>query len=160
VEEYYFSRKLQEIRRKIPAFMTNSERAFLDAVTPPAPVWIATRYWFYPESVSVDADPLEGFAVITRPRFTADAERTGKGFDDLDSRRKRAALPAGVRESIRQINADHDRYAAVFPEIGDLAAVARLMAVSTWLKRSGPQQLDLDALLSVELPAPPADLSG
>ena len=91
--------------------------------------------------------------MITRPRFTADAERIGKGFDDLDSRRKRAALTADVRENIRQINADHDSYAAAFPEIGDLAAVARLMAVSTWLKRSETSRLDLDALLAVELPA-------
>ena len=59
--------------------------------------------------------------MITRPRFTADAERIGKGFDDLDSRKKRAALSAGVRESIRRINADHASYAAAFPEIGDLA---------------------------------------
>lgn len=143
----------QEIRRKIPGFMTNSERAFLEADRQTAPVWIATRYWFYPESVSVDVDPLEGFAVITRPRFTADAERTGAGFDELDSRKKRAALTAGVRESIKQINADHASYAAAFPEIGDLAAVARLMAVSSWLKRSETSQLDLDVLLTVELPA-------
>jgi hypothetical protein len=143
----------QEIRRKIPEFMTNSERAFLDEGSEQSPGWISTRYWFYPESVSVDTDPLEGFAVITRPRFTADAERIGKGFDDLDSRKKRAALSAGVRESIRRINADHASYAAAFPEIGDLSAVARLMAISTWLKRSETSRLDLDALLAVELPA-------
>ena len=133
--------------------MTNSERAFLDEDSERSPGWISTRYWFYPESVSVDTDPLEGFAVITRPRFTADAERIGKGFDDLDSRKKRAALSAGVRESIRRINADHASYAAAFPEIGDLATVARLMAVSTWLRRSETSRLDLAALLAVELPA-------
>jgi hypothetical protein len=143
----------QEIRRKIPEFMTASERSFLDTGQPAGPVWIATRYWFYPESVSVDVDPLEGFAVITRPRFTADAERIGKGFDNLDSRKKRAALAASAREGIRQINADYAGYAAAFPEIGDLAAVARLMAVTTWLKRSETSRLDLDALLAVELPA-------
>lgn len=143
----------QEIRRKIPEFMTNSERAFLDEDAQQAPVWVATRYWFYPESVSVDTDTFEGFAVITRPRFTADAERIGKGFDDLDSRKKRAELSAGVRENIRQINVDHASFVAAFPEIGDLAAVARLMAVSTWLQRAEMSRLDLDALLAVELPA-------
>jgi len=143
----------QEIRLKIPEFMTSSERGFLDTDPPPGPVWVATRYWFYPESVSVDTDLVEGYAVITRPRFTADAERIGKGFDNLDSRKKRAALPTGDRESIRRINVDHASYAAAFPEIGDLAAVARLMAVSTWLERSGTSLLDLDALLAVELPA-------
>jgi hypothetical protein len=143
----------QEIRTRIPAFMTNSERSFLDVNASPSTNWITTRYWFYPESVSVDADPLEGFAVITRPRFTADAERTGKGFDTVDARKKRAALPSYIRENIRDMNVNFAGYAVAFPEIGDLAAVARLMAISIWLKRSEVSWLDLDALLAVELPA-------
>lgn len=145
-----------EIRKRIPEFMTNSERAFLgkEGAAAVAAGWVASRYWFYPETVSVESDPREGFAVITRPRFTADAERIGEGFDGLDARRKRAALPAGARENIRQINAEYERYAEVFPEIGDLAAVARLMAVASWLERSGGTDwLDLDALLGVPLPA-------
>jgi hypothetical protein len=142
-----------EIRKRIPEFMTNSERAFLERESGPTAAWVASRYWFYPESVSVETDPQEGFAVITRPRFTADAERIGEGFEGLDARKKRAALPAGARENIRQINAEYERYAQVFPEIGDLAAVARLMAVATWLRRSETAWLDLDALLAVPLPA-------
>ncbi len=143
----------QEIRKVVPTFMTNSERAFLMDGAAGTQGWIMTRYWFYPESVSVDADPLEGFAVITRPQFTADAERIGKGFDDVGSRRKRTALDPGIRENIRDINANYARYAAAFPEFGDLTAVARLMAISTWLKRFEATRLDLDALLAVELPA-------
>jgi hypothetical protein len=145
----------QEIRRQIPAFLTNSERGFLDRGAPTASVWVTTRYWFYPESISVDVDPAEGFAVITKPRFTADAERIGEGFESADARKKRAALPAVIRENIRSINAFYARYSAAFPEIGELAAVARLMAVSTWLERSDTSQIDLDALLGVELPAAP-----
>ncbi|HEY6000813.1 MAG TPA: hypothetical protein VI078_16120, partial [bacterium] len=142
-----------EIRRRIPEFMTNSERGMLDPDAEQAETWVSSRYWFYPESVSVDADPRDGFAVITRPRFTADAERIGKGFEGADGRRKRAALPPSARANIRQLNEQYERYAAAFPEIGDLAAVARLMAVATWLRRSDTSGLDLDALLAVQLPA-------
>ena len=70
-----------EIRRAIPEFMSNSERAFLGRGQGVTTNWVSSRYWFYPESVSVDADPRGGFAVITRPRFTADAERIGKDFE-------------------------------------------------------------------------------
>ena len=142
-----------EIRRAIPEFMSNSERAFVGKGQGVTTNWVSSRYWFYPESVSVDADSRGGFAVITRPRFTADAERIGKDFEGLDARKKRAALPPEARENIRQLNAEHERYAAAFPEIRDLTAVARLMAVATWLKRAETSRLDLDALLAVELPA-------
>jgi hypothetical protein len=142
-----------EIRSRLPTFLTNAERGFLEGGQSPPGAWLSIRSWFYPESISVDSDPDEGIAVITRPQFTAAAERTAGGFGSAGPRRKEAALPADIRASIRDINANYARYAAAFAEIGDLATVARLMAVSIWLQRSDASWLDLDALLAVELPA-------
>ena len=141
-----------EIRKRFPMFLTNSERRFLDDSTAPATVWLKGRCWFYPESISVDTDPVEGFAVITRPQFTAAAERLGKSFENTAAE-KGVVLPPWIQENIRSINANYPLYSAAFPEFGDLEPLARLMAVAAWLRRADTSWLDLDALLAVELPA-------
>ncbi|MBI5015532.1 MAG: hypothetical protein HZB55_08565 [Deltaproteobacteria bacterium] len=139
-------------RKVIPSFLTNSERTFLGARLSAPEVWISTRYWFYPGSCGVEADASRRLAVVTRPRFTADAERLGEGYPSGRGGAK-AALPAEVRDNLRDINRNYGLYAEAFPEIRELAVVARLMAVCSWLRTADRAWLDLDGLLAVELPA-------
>jgi hypothetical protein len=143
----------QKVRATVPGFLTAAERGFLDTNRSPTGVWMGTRFWFYPDSVGVDEDPGHRFAAISRGRFTADVERLGADAAGMSSKKKRETVPAEVRETIGRLNREYDRYAAAFPELGELSTAARLMAMAAWLKRVSPPRLDLDALLSVELPA-------
>lgn len=148
----------EETRRIVPGFLTTAERAMLGEPSEEARRWAGLRYWFYPDSIGVDTDPGEGLAVITRPFFTAEAERKGEARPPGG---RAEALPAKDRETIRHLNAEHARYAKRFPEIEQLSTVARLLAVAAALKGLKPDWLDLDALLAVELPAcgTPRDLT-
>jgi hypothetical protein len=138
----------ERTRLLVPSFLTTTERAFLGEPTEETRGWAATRFWFYAESVGIDVDPAQGLAVITRPYFTADAERKpGPGGHG------RRELPWKDRETIRQLNAGYDLYARSFPEIGQLSTVARLLGTAEALRRMRQDWLDLDALLAVELPA-------
>lgn len=148
-----FRDRREEIRKRFPTFLTNSERRFIDGNAPPTSVWMKVRCWFYPDSIRVDSDPVEGYAVITRPQFTAATERLVTGLGNVTTAEKRVELPPWLEENIRNINTDYARYSSAFPEFGDLAPLARLMAVAAWLRRSDTSWLDLDALLAVELPA-------
>lgn len=139
-----------QTRRKIPAFMTGTERIFLSEPSAETRQWVDTRYWFYADSVGIDADPAQGIAVITRPYFTADAERKGGGHV---GKSRRGALSWKDQETIKHLNANYGLYARTFPEIDQLATVARLLAVAASLKELKQDWLDLDALLAVELPA-------
>ncbi len=143
----------EKIRMAVPGFMTAAERGFLDSNRSPTGVWTGTRFWFYPDSVGVDEDPGHRFAAITHGRFTADVERLGADAAGMSPGKRRSSVPSEVRETIGRLNRDYDRYAAAFPELGELSTAARLMVMAAWLKRVSPARLDLDALLSVELPA-------
>jgi hypothetical protein len=143
-----------EIRRKIPPFLTMAERSFLDRSAAPTDVWVGTRFWFYPDSVGVETDRENRTAVITRARFTGDAERLGDSSHPPTGKVNRRPPPsAEVAEAVRQLNRNYDQYARAFPELQEMDTVARLMAVAAWLRRVRPDWLDLDALLAVPVPS-------
>src|SRR5205814_4274213 len=57
-----------------------------------------------------------------------------------------------IQMNIKDLNQNYSQYAAIFPELGELSTVARLMGLCIWLQRANLIQLDLDELLTVELP--------
>jgi len=144
----------QHTRRYVPSFMPVSERDLMSEGFDGTPEWIGTRFWFYPDETGVDTDLNSEFAVVTRPQFTADAERSRDDFESPDEfERKKALLSPGIRQNIDDLNSHYSQYARAYAELTELTTVARLMGVASWLKEADPQWLDLDALLAVELPA-------
>ena len=134
-------------RKFVPTFLTGSERDFLnkDFSSERGNKWKGTRFWFYPESVEVESDFDYRYARITNPQFTAAAERSK---DDVERE-----LSPSIRSNIQHLNQNYSQYAGAYPELRELKTVGRLMAISSWLKKANASWLDLDALLSVELPA-------
>lgn len=142
------------IAARHPDFLTSAERD-IAAEEASSGRWIGTRFWFYPESVEIETDPEYRTATVTNARFTADAERQRDDFANAAAfeRFKRRMLSPSIRACIDDLNAHYDRYAAAFPELTDLKNVARLFGIMSWLKRGHGAEVDLDALLSVPLPA-------
>ena len=56
------------------------------------------------------------------------------------------------RSNIDHLNQNYFQYAQAFTELKELTTVARLMGICSWLYKASPRWLDLDALLSIELP--------
>jgi len=140
-------------RQQLPSFLSVAERD-LAGGSRQASEWAATRLWFYPDQAGVETDPDHQFAAIIRPQFTADSERSRKRFVQPEGPDAALGLSSpGISESVSHFNAHYDEYANAFPELRELSTVARLMAIASWLKRANPDWLDLDALLTVELPA-------
>lgn len=142
-------------RRFVPTFLAGNEREFLYSDRAPLSGWAGTRYWFYPDSIEVEADDSMRYGRVARPRFTADAERSRDDFlspQEFEGK-KRNSLSPSIRECIDQINASYPNYEQAYKEISELTTVARLMGICSWLKKAEYWQADLDALLSVELPA-------
>lgn len=142
-------------RKSIPSFLAGNERDFIAPDDHVGTGWIGTRYWFYPDSIEVESDNEMRYGRVSRPRFTADAERSRGDFASPQEFefRKKNSLRASIRECIDHVNSNYESYEAAYQEIRDLTSVARLMGVCSWLKQANPQNVDLDALLSVELPA-------
>lgn len=141
-------------RQFIPSFMTSCERNLVSKHFTGKNKWIGTRFWFYPDSVEIESDFTYEYAKITKPQFKADAERSRGDFlspEEFEKKKKATLLP-GIRENIEHLNNNYSKYASVYPEIEELTCVARLMGICSWLQRANPSWLDLDALLSVELP--------
>ena len=142
-------------RNHVPSFLSTSERSFLSGEQLATNKWIGTRFWYYPDAIGVDSDLNWEYAVLTNPRFTADAERSREDFGSRDEfeLKKQNTLSQSIRESIAHLNENYDQYAQAFPEIMELSTVARLMGLCSWLFKAKPNWLDLDELLEVELPA-------
>lgn len=142
-------------RTRVPAFLSGAERRLLEAEIADASKWVSTRFWYYPDSIGVDSDLNYEHAVITNPRFTADAERSRDDFASPEEfeRRKRDMLSTSIRANIDDLNRNYTEYADAFPEISELATVARLMGICSWLFKASPPWLDCDELLDVVLPA-------
>ena len=141
-------------REQVPTFMSVAERELLDTSSPIPGKWVGTRFWFYPDSVGIESDLDYQFAVITNPRFTADAERNKEDFVSPEEfeKKKKATLSPSIRKNIDHLNQNYDQYANTFHEMRELSTVARLMGLCSWLYKAKPQWIDLDALLAVELP--------
>lgn len=95
------------------------------------------------------------YALIKKPQFTADAERSREDYANIEEfeKRKQIELNPSIRKNIDHLNQNYLLYAGAFPEIKDLMTVARLMGICAWLQKADTSGIDLDALLSVELPA-------
>lgn len=143
-------------RKFMPTFLTGAERDLVDKVDAAAESkWIGTRFWFYPESVEVESDFDYKYARITNPQFTADAERSKDDFASPEEfeKKKKEKLSPSIRNNIQHLNQNYSQYAEAYPELRELKTVGRLMAICSWLRKANATWLDLDALLSVELPA-------
>ena len=141
-------------RRHVPSFLSGAERDLLSGDQPVKGQWIGTRFWYYPDAIGVDSDLSWEYAVLTNPRFTADAERSREDFASPQEfeRKKREMLSPSIRESIDDVNRNYGQYAQAFSEISELTTVARLMGLCSWLFKAQPTWLDLDNLLAVEVP--------
>ena len=141
-------------RAFIPSFLAGNERELLDGSDFGDEGWIGTRYWFYPDSIEVEADAAMRYGRVARPRFTADAERSQEDFAtplEFEAKKRTALLPS-IRECIDHVNSCYEDYEKAYREIRELTTVARLMGVCSWLKQADTRNLDLDALLSLEVP--------
>lgn len=142
------------IRHYLPGFFTVSERENVDPTSRDGASWIKTRFWFYPNSIQLISDPKSRQARIRSPQFQADAERSRDDFQsnrDYQKNRQKKLLPA-IRKNIDQLNQNYDTYTQAFPIYQELNTVGRLMGICAWLERMHPGDIDLDALLDVELP--------
>ncbi len=141
------------VKASIPGFMTHMERFGADP-TSSGVLEQQTRLWFYPDSVELTLSPRGDLMALRRARMSAASERVeattwvSSGQDD----------PPWTRVTIEGINEEYARLARLFPELGDLDQVVRLLSMFAWLQqaeRSGLPIPELDALLSVELPSVP-----
>ena len=141
-------------RSRVPGFLSGAERDLLSVAQSPLGKWTSTRFWYYPDTIGIDSDLNYEYAVITNPRFTADAERSRDDFTSPEEfqRRKAETLSPSIRQNIDDLNRSYAQYAQAFPEIAELSTVARLMGICSWLFKAQTAWLDLDELLSVELP--------
>ena len=83
---------------------------------------VGTRYWFYPDSISVVTDDVIG--VIENYQFLANIER-------LDSKQKPTTA---TRETIKHLNENFGLYTKVDPIYSELSNVGRLMSIINWMK--------------------------
>jgi hypothetical protein len=144
----------QYTRKHISSFMSVDERDLIDSTHLSLGKWIKTRFWFYPDSIGIESDLNYQYAMITNPIFMADAERSKDDFASPEEfqRKKNTTLSPSIRHNIDHLNQNYFQYAQAFSELKELTTVARLMGICSWLYKANPQWLDLDALLSVELP--------
>jgi hypothetical protein len=140
--------------RLIPSFMSVAEQDLLRKDFSTGGKWIETRFWFYPDSIGIETDFNYKYAIITKPQFTADAERSKEDFISPEEfeKKTKAYLSPSIRRNIDHLNNNYVDYGSAFQEIRELGVIARLMGICSWLYDAKPNWLDLDALLSVELP--------
>ncbi len=142
-----------EIREHVPGFATSAERDLaLPGISKSG--WQGTRFWYYPDSVEIEASLDYRQGVIAKAQFTADAERSKDDFGstlEFDQSKKSRLSPA-IQMNITDLNQNYSQYASFFPELRELSTVARLMGLCIWLQKANLNQLDLDELLAVELP--------
>jgi hypothetical protein len=143
-----------DIRASMPDFASVGER---DLAMPDdgRKGWQGTRFWYYPDSVEIQASLDYRQGAIAKAQFTADAERSRDDFGSSAEfdQAKKSRLSPSIRMNIDDLNRNYATYASIFPELNELSAVARLMGVCIWLQKANIAQLDLDELLTVELPA-------
>lgn len=142
------------VRGRIPLFVTSAERSLTSAYFGGDAKWRGTRFWYYPESIVVDADLDYSYAVIRQAQFTADVERSRSDFESPEKfeQLKAETVSPSIRSSIDHLNTRYSQYSLAFSELRDLDSVARLFGICVWLKRADVAGIDLDALLSVVLP--------
>ncbi|MBP7147415.1 MAG: hypothetical protein KBD01_07705 [Acidobacteria bacterium] len=139
-----------DIRAQLPGFRTHLERFAADPASQGV-LGQQTRLWFYPDQVDLTLSAAGDVLVVRRARMSAASERLGAaGAAPAD--------PPWTRAIVDAVNADYDALARMFPELGELDQLARLLALFAWLKQAEAAGLavpELDALLALELPAEP-----
>jgi hypothetical protein len=140
-----------DLRRKMPDFLTQQER-FNSVPADKRPASESTRFWFYPDSVSVSQSADKKFMRISSPRFTGAAERqeASQGDKQLSSK-----TPPWTTKTLDHLNRNYATFAKSFNELNELDNIGTMLALFTWLKErehSDGLSIDLDALLDVELP--------
>lgn len=129
----------QKITNEVPDFLTEDERG-LKEVRDTETGHVQIRYWFYPDHIRCVTDGRVG--VVEQYQFTADTER-------MDSK---VILDRASRNTIDHLNRNFADYVRALPTYRELNTVGRMMAIARWLQESTARnQVDLDALLSVEL---------
>lgn len=142
----------EAIRGELPEFKTHVERMAAD----PGAGSVAsqqTRFWFYPDDVSLALSAEGDLLAIRRARLTAASEKV-----DPTTRRAVGEDPPWTKATVAFVNRHYDLLAKRFPELADLDVEVRLLALFTWLRQAKADGLpvpDLDALMAVELPAVP-----
>lgn len=144
----------KETRSFVPSFFTVSERDLLPRPGETSKEWEATRFWFYPDLIELETDPNFEYVKIINPQFMADAERSRQDFTSKEEfeRLKKTTLSPSIRKCIEHLNQNYEEYTNVYPEIKELNVVGRIMGICSWLFRASPDWLDLDSLLSIDLP--------
>lgn len=145
-----------EIRAHVPGFASSSERDLAEPGSGQTG-WQGTRFWYYPDSVEIEASLDYRQGAIAKAQFTADAERSRDDFGssvEFDKAKKSKLSPA-IQMNINDLNQNYAQYAEFFPELRELSVVARLMGLCIWMQKANLNQLDLDQLLTVELPVAP-----
>ncbi len=138
-----------ELRQRVPTFRSHTER-FAEHPDSERITSQQTRLWFYPDRVDLTVSPQNDVLVLRKVRMSAASERL-EGLGGA-----KAEDPPWTLETIRAIDQDYDALAALFPELGDLDQVVRLLSLFTWLRQAeslGVALPDLDSLLTVDLPA-------
>ncbi|HJQ70927.1 MAG TPA: hypothetical protein VKA70_18270 [Blastocatellia bacterium] len=141
------------IRKAIPDFSSKTERWLANSKgSPNDTTYEETRFWFYPDNIKLSLSDDRDSMSISSARFSAAAERKAA---KLESKQIDAVIPPWTADTVANLNRNYDTYARLFPELQELDTAARLLALFAWLKErkdAGRLRLDLDALLSVELP--------
>lgn len=127
-----------KIQITVPDFVTEDERSQRDGEKGSMQI----RYWFYPDKIQTVTDGRIG--AVKSCQFLAEAERMDQ----------KLTLGRAQRETIDHLNNYFGQYAQAFSTYQELNNVGRMMAIVNWLQQSDIiTQVDLDALLSVELSA-------
>lgn len=141
----------EEVRTRVEGFRTHLERL----ARHPESAGMSgqqTRLWFYPDDVDLTLSEPGDVLVLRKVRMSAASER----FDAGTGAPAAGEDPPWTRATVRAINTDYDGLIEVFPELGDLDQVVRLLSLFTWMKfleEEGYALPELDALLAIELPA-------
>lgn len=146
------SDRSSEVAAGVPGFAARVAR-FFGSQRGQAIAGESTRFWFYPDDIKMTESDAGTLMRIGSPRYTPAAERQEAWSRTGEISKE---TPPWTADAIKHLNQNYDRYAAIFPELAELDAVGRLLSVMTWLhkKNAGREApLDLDELLSVELPA-------
>jgi len=127
-----------QINRAVPNFLTEDEKSLLYEKGKGK---VQIRYWFYPDNIGTETDGNIG--VISSYQLLADVER-------MDTE---VSVGRAARETIDHLNRNYSQYEKVFRPFKELNTVGRMMALVNWLRGMNMgKKIDLDALLSVDLP--------
>jgi hypothetical protein len=105
------------IRERIPSFLSQQSRMFASPRFGEI-VSESTRFWFYPDEFRIVVSGDNTACLVTRPRFTAAAER--QGAVDKSGERMDDQAPTWTLDALQHVNDNYDQYASLFGELREL----------------------------------------